>query len=122
MATGDAVVELDADLEDPPAVIEAFVRQWEDGVQVAYGVRQKSALRPSTFASCSGCTSRFPAAHFLAGYSSNLKRFFRLRWICQVVNVLKHLPLRPHLRGLVVPTVFVDANFHRPAARGSPAR
>jgi dolichol-phosphate mannosyltransferase len=41
MATGDAVVELDADLEDPPAVILEFVRRWEEGYEVAYGVRGK---------------------------------------------------------------------------------
>lgn len=40
LSTGDAVVELDADLEDPPEVIVEFVRVWEQGYQVAYGVRR----------------------------------------------------------------------------------
>ena len=39
LATGDAVVELDADLEDPPAVIPQFVAKWEEGHEVVYGVR-----------------------------------------------------------------------------------
>lgn len=39
MATGDAVIEMDADLEDPPHVIPEFVRKWEEGYDVAYGVR-----------------------------------------------------------------------------------
>ena len=41
LATGDAVIELDADLEDPPQVIPEFVRHWEQGYDVAYGVRRK---------------------------------------------------------------------------------
>ncbi len=41
MATGDAVVELDADLEDPPSVIEKFVEKWVEGYDVVFGVRSK---------------------------------------------------------------------------------
>lgn len=41
LATGDAVIELDADLEDPPEVIPKFVEQWEKGYEVVYGVRMK---------------------------------------------------------------------------------
>ena len=38
-AAGDAVVLIDADLQDPPEVIAAFVEQWQKGYAVAYGVR-----------------------------------------------------------------------------------
>jgi glycosyltransferase involved in cell wall biosynthesis len=41
LATGDAVIEMDADLEDPPEVIPEFVKQWEEGFEVVYGVRSK---------------------------------------------------------------------------------
>ena len=41
MATGDAVVELDADLEDPPDVIPRFIEKWEEGYEVVNGVRAK---------------------------------------------------------------------------------
>ena len=37
--TGDAVVLIDADLQDPPEVIEEMVLRWRQGVDVAYGVR-----------------------------------------------------------------------------------
>jgi dolichol-phosphate mannosyltransferase len=40
-ATGDAVVLIDADLQDPPEVIEEMLRRWRDGVDVAYGVRDE---------------------------------------------------------------------------------
>lgn len=36
---GDAVVVIDADLQDPPEVIQEFYRKWLDGHDVAYGVR-----------------------------------------------------------------------------------
>lgn len=37
--SGDAVVIIDADLQDPPAVISKMIRQWEAGYKVVYGVR-----------------------------------------------------------------------------------
>jgi glycosyltransferase involved in cell wall biosynthesis len=38
-ASGDAVVIIDADLQDPPDVIETMVARWREGYHVAYGVR-----------------------------------------------------------------------------------
>jgi dolichol-phosphate mannosyltransferase len=38
-ARGDAVVIIDADLQDPPEVIAAMVDRWREGYEVAYGVR-----------------------------------------------------------------------------------
>lgn len=42
-ATGDAVVLIDADLQDPPAVIAEMVARWRDGYDVIYGVRTSRA-------------------------------------------------------------------------------
>ncbi len=38
-ARGDAVVVIDADLQDPPALIADFVARWREGYDVVYGVR-----------------------------------------------------------------------------------
>jgi len=38
-ATGDMVVPIDVDLQDPPELIADFIAAWERGVDVAYGVR-----------------------------------------------------------------------------------
>jgi polyisoprenyl-phosphate glycosyltransferase len=38
-ASGDAVVLIDADLQDPPEVIGEMVARWREGYHVAYGVR-----------------------------------------------------------------------------------
>jgi len=39
MATGDAVVCMDADLQDPPDVVLEMIRRWREGADVVYGVR-----------------------------------------------------------------------------------
>ena len=41
MARGDAVVVIDADLQDPPEVIKDFITKWKEGYDVVYGVREK---------------------------------------------------------------------------------
>lgn len=38
-ARGDAIVVLYSDLQDPPAVIGEFLKYWENGYDVVYGVR-----------------------------------------------------------------------------------
>jgi dolichol-phosphate mannosyltransferase len=46
IATGDAVVLLDGDLQDPPEVIPSFVEKWREGFDVVYGQRvQREAPR-----------------------------------------------------------------------------
>lgn len=40
IAKGDAVVVIDADLQDPPEVITEFVQKWDEGYDVVYGVRE----------------------------------------------------------------------------------
>lgn len=39
-ARGDAVVVMDADLQDPPAVCLELIRKWEEGFQVVYAQRR----------------------------------------------------------------------------------
>ncbi len=41
IARGDAVVVIDADLQDPPEVIRNFIEKWKEGYDVVYGVREK---------------------------------------------------------------------------------
>jgi len=41
LAKGDAVIQLDADLQDPPELVPKLVELWEGGAKVAYGVRKK---------------------------------------------------------------------------------
>ncbi len=38
---GDAVMQIDADLQDPPELLEEFFERWQEGFDVVYGVRRK---------------------------------------------------------------------------------
>jgi glycosyltransferase involved in cell wall biosynthesis len=41
IATGDAIVLLDGDLQDPPEVIPELYKKWLEGYDVVYGIRTK---------------------------------------------------------------------------------
>jgi len=38
-ADGDAVVVIDADLQDPPEIVVQMIQKWLDGADVVYGIR-----------------------------------------------------------------------------------
>lgn len=38
---GDAIMQIDADLQDPPELLEVFFEHWQRGYQVVYGIRKK---------------------------------------------------------------------------------
>jgi len=40
IATGDAIVLMDGDLQDPPELIEPFLDKWREGYDVVYAVRR----------------------------------------------------------------------------------
>ncbi len=40
-ARGDAIMVIDADLQDPPELIPEFVEKWRQGHDIVYGVREK---------------------------------------------------------------------------------
>jgi glycosyltransferase involved in cell wall biosynthesis len=48
-ASGDAVVMMCADLQEPPEVIHEFIREWESGAKIVCGVKPKSKESPFMF-------------------------------------------------------------------------
>ena len=40
LAKGDAAIQLDCDLQDPPELIENFIKKWEEGYDYVYAVRK----------------------------------------------------------------------------------
>jgi len=44
--TGDAVVVIDADLQEPPELIPEMVKKWQEGFDVVYAVRKKRGREP----------------------------------------------------------------------------
>ena len=39
-ASGEAIVIMDADLQDPPEIVLEFAKRWREGYEVVYGVRE----------------------------------------------------------------------------------
>jgi glycosyltransferase involved in cell wall biosynthesis len=99
MASGDAVIELDADLEDPPDVIVEFVKRWEEGFEVVYGVRRTrhAPFYLKFFFWLFYKILRFTSSLDIPENSGDFRLLDR-----KVANVLKQLPERNlYLRGLV---------------------
>ena len=46
ISTGDAVVLMDGDLQDPPEIIPQFYAKWREGFDVVYGVRVQREMPP----------------------------------------------------------------------------
>jgi glycosyltransferase involved in cell wall biosynthesis len=42
-ARGDAIIVIDADLQDPPEIMPAMIEKWQNGYDVVYGVRRQRA-------------------------------------------------------------------------------
>lgn len=98
ISTGDAIVFLDGDLQDPPEIIEKFYEKWLEGYDVVYGIRTK---REAPF-------------YMQLLYKSFYRVFYSLSYIKipvdagdfslidrKVVDVLKEFPERDRfLRGL----------------------
>jgi dolichol-phosphate mannosyltransferase len=55
-ARGDAVMIIDADLQDPPELIEQMHARWREGYHVIYG--ERSSARARRVSSC-GARTRF---------------------------------------------------------------
>jgi polyisoprenyl-phosphate glycosyltransferase len=45
-ASGDAVVVMDADLQDPPEVVPELIERWQEGYEVVYAVREHREQEP----------------------------------------------------------------------------
>lgn len=91
-AIGDAVIPLDADLQDPPALIPAMIEHWRDGAEVVAAKRTNRA--------CDSFAKRAAAALYYRVHNvlSEVKLpenvgDFRLM-DRQVVNALRSLPER----------------------------
>ena len=98
VATGDAVILLDGDLQDPPELIEPFFQEWQEGYDIVYGIRVKREATPFLQVAYKAFYRVFQAASYVpmpldAGDFSLLDR--------RVVDVLNSLPENNRfLRGL----------------------
>lgn len=96
---GDAIIQIDADLQDPPEVINQFITEWENGFKVVYGVRKKREESPLLN------TTRKIGYRFINALSDfeipNDSGDFRLL-DREIIEILVNMKLKdPYLRGTV---------------------
>ena len=48
LASGDAAIVMNADLQDPPELIDAFIEKWEQGYEIVYGLIEKRKGEPKS--------------------------------------------------------------------------
>lgn len=98
IATGDAIVFLDGDLQDPPEMIEKFYKKWIEGYDVVYGIRNK---REAPFLMQHAYKLFYRIFHKISYISIPLDAGDFSLIDRKVVNVLKTFPERDRfLRGL----------------------
>lgn len=95
---GDLVAVLDADLQDPPEILDQFFRRWEAGYDVIYGVRQQ---RKEGVVLRAAYHAFYRILAFLAEMEVPLEAGDFSVMDRRVVEILKRMPERkPFLRGL----------------------
>jgi glycosyltransferase involved in cell wall biosynthesis len=99
-ATGDAVVLLSSDLQDPPELIAEFIRKWEEGFEVVCAIKRRSKGNPLTFLlrrSYYRWLSRFSDEHHIIENFTGFGLYGR-----KVIDALRqyHDPV-PYLRGFI---------------------
>ena len=119
-ATGDAVIGYEANLKDPPELITEFIKYWEDGYEVVYGVRNKTQdnflmlFMRKLFYKLVDLLSDEPLPQNVGGFSLVDR---------QVVNELVKInDYKPYVRGLISTIGFkqIGINYERRARpRGS---
>ena len=117
-ARGDAVVPMDADLQDPPKLILEFVRLWqEEGYDTVYGVRtDRNADTPMKRLTAGGFYRLFNAVSTTTRIPENAGDFRLMDR--RVVEVIKQLPERNRfMKGLFAWAGFnsIGVPYERPA-------
>lgn len=99
-ATGDAVITLCSDLQEPPEVIEEFIAKWEAGAEVVVGVRSgtkegflMALLRRFYYWGLAQVSETKDLIHAFTGFGLYSRKF------CDAVKLF-HEPY-PYFRGLV---------------------
>ena len=96
---GDAVIQIDADLQDPPELIVNFLDYWESGYQVVFGVRTH---RPENWVLRFIRSVGYSVIDFLGEFEIPKNAGdFRLLDRKVVDVLLTQSPLQPYLRGTI---------------------
>ena len=96
---GDAAIQIDADLQDPPEIISEFLRKWEEGYLVVYGVRQsrKENILLTSFRKFGYWLIDFLSEHPIPRNAGD----FRLMDRSVLEELFKFQDYSPYLRGTI---------------------
>lgn len=108
-ASGDAVILMAADLQDPPGLIRGFIKKWEEDYKIVVGVKSKSEENPIIFG-------------IRKLYYNLIKKFSEIEQIenftgfglydRKFINILKQLDEPyPYFRGLITEIGFKRAEI-----------
>lgn len=114
-ASGDAVVIMNADLQDPPEIIPEFIRKWEQGYEIVYGIIKKRRGISSTRRILSSLFYRFINRLTNNAIPKNVSDFRLIdRKVCSTVNSMEER--NRFVRGVIAWTGFRHAGipFNRP--------
>ncbi|WP_417840787.1 glycosyltransferase family 2 protein [Terasakiella sp.] len=103
-AKGDAVMQIDADLQDPPEMLEQFFDEWQKGTQVVYGVREErqEGLMMNSFRHAGYWLIDALSDHPIPKNAGDFRLIDR-----KVIDViLKYKSSKPYLRGLIASVGF----------------
>lgn len=105
-ARGSAAIQLDCDLQDPPALIPEFLRLWEAGYKVVYGIRRS---RQEGFLIHTARRAFYRLIDFLSEEDLPLDSGdFRLI-DRQILDLLRQIDDRsPYLRGIIASLGFLQ--------------
>lgn len=108
-ARGDAAIQIDCDLQDPPDMIPAMLKKWREGYKVVYGVREH---RKESFIMRSVRSLFYRILHYLSEEKIPVDAGdFRLIDRA-VLNELKNLrDAKPYIRGSIAAMGFAQTGI-----------
>ena len=115
-AKGDAAVVMNADLQDPPELIPEFLRRYEQGFDIVYGIIKKRHGESFLRKACSSLFYVIINALTKGLFPRNVSDFRLIsRKVIDTVNALKET--NRFMRGIVAWTGFTQAGveFERPS-------
>lgn len=98
-ARGVAAIQIDCDLQDPPELISEFLRKWEEGYKVVYGIRRS---RPEAWWLHALRRYYYRIVDFISeDYLPHDAGDFRLIDRCIIDELRRINDSQPYLRGLI---------------------
>lgn len=110
-ATGDAVIYMDADLQDPPELIPELIKKWQDGAEVVHTVRTRRHGENTLKMLLTSLAYKSINAFSDIDFYENVGDFKLLsrRAVSEVLKLNEH---DPYLRGLSIWIGFLQAMVH----------